>query len=104
MRGGASMAVRRAKKKVKKRTAKRKPKKKKTVKKKAAKKKAVKKKTAKKKAAKKTIKRRVVAKAKPGVRPKPKYTCVLCGVEVAVSKEGLGISRLMCCGHPMRKK
>ena len=94
------MAVRRARKKVKKKTAKRKPKKKKKI----VKKKAVKRKVAKKKAAKKTMKSRVVAKAKPGVRPKPKYTCVLCGVEVAVSKEGLGISRLMCCGHPMRKK
>ena len=42
--------------------------------------------------------------AKPKGKPRPRYTCVLCGVEVAISKEGLGISRLLCCGHPMRKK
>ena len=73
----------------------------------AAKKKAVKRKAPakkrvvkKKKAKKKVTKKRTVARAKA----KPKYSCVLCGVEVAVSKEGLGISRLMCCGHPMRRK
>jgi hypothetical protein len=89
MEGGEYMAVRKAKKK----TAKRK-----------STKKAAKKKTTKKKPARKKPPKRSAVKAKPKSRPKPKYTCVLCGVEVAVSKEGLGISRLMCCGHPMRKK
>jgi hypothetical protein len=83
MRGGVAMAVRRARKKA--------------VKKKVSK--AKKKVTARKKAVKKKV-----SKAKPKARKRPRYTCVLCGVEVAVSKEGLGISRLLCCGHPMRKK
>jgi hypothetical protein len=66
---------------------------------------ARKKKTTKKRIArKKTVKRKTVEKAKPRSKPKPKFTCVLCGVEVGVAKEGLGISRLMCCGHPMRRK
>ena len=69
-----------------------------------AKKKAAKKKTAKKKTARKKAVKKTAAKAKPRSKPKPKYTCVLCGVEVGITKEGLGISRLMCCGHPMRKK
>ena len=73
-------------------------------KKKATKKKATKKKTVKKKATKKKTTNKKVSKAKPRGKPKPRYTCVLCGVEVVISKEGLGISRLLCCGHPMRKK
>jgi hypothetical protein len=76
---------------------------KKTARKKVTKKKTAKKKVTMKKTAKKKVtKKKTVAKAR--AKPKPKYSCVLCGVEVAVSKEGLGISRLMCCGHPMRKK
>jgi hypothetical protein len=88
------MAVRKAKRKAKKKTAKKKP----------ARRKAVRKKTARRKTAKKPTRGQAAAKAKPRSKPKPKYTCVLCGVEVTVSKEGLGISKLMCCGHPMRKK
>ena len=53
---------------------------------------------------KKTVARRKVSKAKPKSKPRPRYTCVLCGVEVAVSRDGLGIWKLMCCGQPMRKK
>jgi hypothetical protein len=68
----------------------------KTVKRKATKKTA-------KKAVKKAVKKTTASKLTKA-RPKPKYTCVLCGVEVAVTEEGLGISKLMCCGHPMRKK
>jgi ribosomal protein S14 len=94
VKGGEYMAVRKAKKKVTK---------KKAAKKKVTKKKAAKK-SAKKKPARKKPAKRSVAKAKPRSKPKPKYTCVLCGVEVGITKEGLGISRLMCCGHPMRKK
>jgi septal ring-binding cell division protein DamX len=102
MRGGVSMAVRKAKKKPAKKVAKRKIAKKKAAKKKVVKK-ATRKKPAKKAAPRKPAKR-TAAKAKPRSMPKPKYTCVLCGVEVAITKDGLGISRLMCCGHPMRKK
>ena len=64
-----------------------------------------------KKTAKKTARKPVKKKSKttggtrrPRAKPKPKYMCVLCGVEVEMTKEGLGISRLMCCGHPMRRK
>ena len=68
-----------------------------------AKKKTTEKKTTKKKVVKKKATKKA-SKAKPRGKSKPRYTCVLCGVEVAVSKEGLGISNLLCCGHPMRKK
>ena len=57
-------------------------------------------KTAKKRVARRRTSRRVTA-AKPAG---PQYNCVLCGVEVAVTKSGLGISRLMCCGQPMTRK
>jgi ribosomal protein S14 len=87
-RGGEYMAVRKARKKVARKAGK-KTAKRKIVKKKAAPKKRV---------------RASAAKAKPKSKPKAKYTCVLCGVEVGITREGLGISRLMCCGHPMRKK
>jgi hypothetical protein len=119
-RGGVAMAVRRARKKAtkkkvtkkkatkkkvtKKKATKRKVTKKKATKRKVTKKKAAKKKVTKKKAAKKKVAKKKVSKAKPKSKRKPRYTCVLCGVEVAISKEGLGISRLLCCGHPMRKK
>lgn len=51
-------------------------------------------------------------KKKAGKRPTarakkpagPQYSCILCGVEVAVTRAGLGISRLMCCGQPMSRK
>jgi hypothetical protein len=109
------MAVRRTRKAAKKKPVRKKAKKaakkrttRKTAKKIAKKrvtKRTAKKKTAKKKATKKrTVKRKPVARAKSTSKPKPKFTCVLCGVEVGVTKEGLGISRLMCCGHPMRRK
>jgi desulfoferrodoxin-like iron-binding protein len=51
---------------------------------------------------------RKVAKKRPAPRAKkpagPQFSCILCGVEVAVTKAGLGISRLMCCGQPMSRK
>jgi hypothetical protein len=114
-RGGVAMAVRRARKKAtkkkvtkkkatKKKVTKKKATKKKVTRKKATKKKATKKKATKRKVTKKKAVRNKVSKAKPRSKPKPRYTCVLCGVEVTVAKEGLGISRLLCCGHPMRKK
>lgn len=54
------------------------------------------------KAVKRAVRRVTVAKPK---RPAgPEYSCILCGVEVAMTKAGLGISRLMCCGQPMSRK
>ena len=51
----------------------------------------------------KRVARRVTT-AKPVKPAGPQYACVLCGVEVAVTKAGLGISRLMCCGQPMTRR
>jgi hypothetical protein len=53
----------------------------------------VKKKTAK-KPAKKTATR----------KPKKTYVCIPCGMEVTVSREGMGATRLMCCGELMKPK
>ena len=53
--------------------------------------------------ARKRVARRVTG-AKPVKPAGPQYGCVLCGVEVAVTKAGLGISRLMCCGQPMTRR
>jgi desulfoferrodoxin-like iron-binding protein len=47
---------------------------------------------------------RKIAAAKPRKPAGPEYSCILCGVEVAVTKSGLGISRLLCCGQPMSRK
>jgi hypothetical protein len=99
-------------KKAKKKTAKRKTAKRKTTKKKAVrKKKTVKRKKAKKPARKKgttkkatILAKRRVSRPKPIMRPKPAYSCALCGVEVAITNEGLGISRLICCGRPMTRR
>ena len=60
-----------------------------------------------KKAARKPAKRKPrmkVMRAKPAKPSGPQYSCILCGVEVAVTKSGLGISRLMCCGQPMERR
>ena len=54
---------------------------------------------AKKKAVKKAI--RKPAKKTP---PKKTYVCLPCGTEVIVSKEGMGVTRLMCCGEVMQPK
>lgn len=54
---------------------------------------------AKKKVAKKPAKK--TAKKAP---PKKTYVCVPCGAEVIVSKEGMGMTRLMCCGEVMQPK
>ena len=52
---------------------------------------------AKKKTAKKTTK-------KATKKAKKTYVCVPCGMEVTVSKEGMGVTRLMCCGEVMKLK
>jgi transcription elongation factor Elf1 len=54
---------------------------------------------AKKKATKKAVKK--TTKKAP---PKKTFVCVPCGTEVVVSKEGMGITRLMCCGEVMQPK
>ena len=56
-----------------------------------------KKKTAK-KATKKTTKKAAPKKAKKT------YVCVPCGTEITVTKEGMGITHLMCCGRVMKPK
>ena len=53
----------------------------------------------KKKTAKKTAK-----KATKKAPPKKTYVCIPCGTEVAVTREGMGITRLMCCGEVMQPK
>jgi hypothetical protein len=52
----------------------------------------------KKKAAKKPARKTATKK------PKKTYVCVPCGMEVTVSREGIGTSRLMCCGEVMKPK
>lgn len=52
----------------------------------------------KKKTRKKTTKKTTTKKAKKT------YVCAPCGMEVTVSKEGLGVTRLMCCGEVMKLK
>lgn len=37
-------------------------------------------------------------------RDRKVYYCVPCGMEVTVSKAGMGTSTLMCCGEPMKAK
>jgi len=32
------------------------------------------------------------------------YYCVPCGMEVSVSRAGIGTSSLMCCSEPMKAK
>jgi len=32
------------------------------------------------------------------------YVCVPCGTEVTVTKKGMGVTRLMCCGEVMKLK
>jgi transcription elongation factor Elf1 len=53
----------------------------------------------KKKAVKKTAKRKT--KKAPA---KKTYVCVPCGAEVVVTKQGLGMNRLVCCGEVMQPK
>jgi desulfoferrodoxin-like iron-binding protein len=60
------------------------------------------KKAARRPAARKALKK--VTAAKPMKPAGPHYSCILCGVEVAITKAGLGINRLMCCGQPMERR
>jgi ribosomal protein S27AE len=53
----------------------------------------------KKKAVKKTAKKKT--KKAPA---KKTYVCVPCGAEVVLTKHGLGMTRLVCCGEVMKPK
>jgi transcription elongation factor Elf1 len=55
---------------------------------------------AKKKTARKTAKKKTTRKP----AAKKTYVCVPCGTEVIVSKKGMGVTRLMCCGEVMKPK
>jgi hypothetical protein len=48
---------------------------------------------------KKVTRKRVVPK-----KTKKVYYCVPCGMEVAITKAGIGTSTLMCCGEVMKPK
>jgi len=56
-----------------------------------------------KKAAKNPVKKKT-AKRAPAKKAKKTYVCVPCGIEVVVSKKGIGVTRLMCCGEVMKAK
>jgi len=57
---------------------------------------------AKKKTVRKTTKK--TTKKTTARKPKKTYVCVPCGMEVTVSREGMGVTRLMCCGEVMKPK
>ena len=57
---------------------------------------------AKKKTVRKTTKK--TTKKTTARKPKKTYVCVPCGMEVTVSREGMGVTRLMCCGEIMKPK
>jgi hypothetical protein len=44
------------------------------------------------------------AKKIPARKPKKTYVCVPCGMEVTISRQGIGATRLMCCGELMKLK
>lgn len=56
----------------------------------------------KKKVAKKSVKK-MPRKAAPK-KTKKTYVCVPCGSEITVSREGMGVTHLMCCGQVMQPK
>jgi len=53
----------------------------------------------KKKAVKKTAK-----KSTKKAPPKKTYVCVPCGAEVVITRQGMGMTRLVCCGEMMQPK
>lgn len=53
---------------------------------------------------KKKITKKPLKKATKKAPPKKTYVCVPCGAEVVVSKEGMGITQLTCCGEVMQPK
>ena len=55
-------------------------------------------------AKKKTTRKKTATKKKTVKKAKRIYYCVPCGAEVTISKEGMGVTRLMCCGQVMKRK
>jgi len=53
---------------------------------------------------KKTVKKKTAKKKAAPKRKKKVYYCVPCGMEVTVSRAGIGTSALMCCGRKMTPK
>jgi hypothetical protein len=49
-------------------------------------------------------KKKTTPKKKAATKPKKVYYCVPCGTEVIISKEGMGVTKLMCCGEVMQPK
>jgi len=49
-------------------------------------------------------KKKATRKKAAARKAKKVYYCVPCGMEVTVSKAGIGTSSLMCCGEPMKAK
>jgi transcription elongation factor Elf1 len=47
-------------------------------------------------------KKKTIKKAAP--KAKKVFVCVPCGTEVTLTKEGMGVTRLMCCGEAMKTK
>ncbi len=58
---------------------------------------------AKRKTARKTTKKKTTKKA-AARKTKKTYVCVPCGTEITVTREGMGVTRLMCCGRVMKPK
>ncbi|KPL03117.1 MAG: hypothetical protein AMJ90_03945 [candidate division Zixibacteria bacterium SM23_73_2] len=52
-------------------------------------------------AKKKTTKKKTTKKK---TTAKKVFVCVPCGTEVTVTREGMGVTRLMCCGEVMKAK
>lgn len=50
------------------------------------------------------VKKKTTTKKKATKKPKKVYYCVPCGTEITISKEGMGVTRLMCCGQVMKQK
>jgi hypothetical protein len=54
-------------------------------------------------AKKKTVKKTAKKTTKKAAAKKT-YVCIPCGTEVTVTKHGMGVTRLMCCGRVMKPK
>jgi hypothetical protein len=55
-------------------------------------------------AKKKTTKKKTTKKKTTAKKAKKVYVCVPCGTEVTLTREGMGVTRLMCCGEVMKAK
>ncbi|MDP3024047.1 MAG: hypothetical protein Q8O10_00755 [candidate division Zixibacteria bacterium] len=50
------------------------------------------------------VKKKATRKKVAPKRARKAYYCVPCGMELTVSRAGIGTSSLMCCGEPMKAK